>query len=435
MTQRPDDGRNYGGPSPIGGAPTPAAPPPSAAPPLPPIPPGPVGPPLPPPVIPPAIGPGADPWQQPLPRRGNKWWQDPKRKPLVWTVGAGAALVVIVAIILGFTMIGRGSGPSGAAGQNNDRGSSSDQVERSAPSSAADPDTKIGPAGELVKSYLEALARGDAQAALAASDVQPGSTEFLTDDILKQQIAKWPITKIQILSDDTDSPDSPAATTGPGLVRATATFGTKVSETFWEVHKQNGQWRLKAAAVKVAPNLPLMNDAVNKTLMLFGKPFTSPAYVFPGWIDLTSSNPYIALEDGHGFLPDTMMLDSSTGTQFQDLATVNDAGRKAVDAAVAADLASCQSSNRFAPPPPCPVSIRNRDGDLVDGTVKWGQADVSQLIQTSLNPNNLGTGLTGSVSFPVSAQQRGGDTTNFKVTEYLAGEVDLNVTPLKLTWG
>ena len=59
--------------------------------------------------------PGFGAGQQPLTGGATSWWQDPKRRPLVWTIGAGAALVVIVAIILGFTLIGRGS-PGGAGG-------------------------------------------------------------------------------------------------------------------------------------------------------------------------------------------------------------------------------------------------------------------------------------------------------------------------------
>ena len=57
-------------------------------------------------------------------------------------------------------------------------------------------------AGATVKGYLEALAKGDAAKALSFSNDKPANTEFLTNDILKKQIAKWPITDIKILSDD-----------------------------------------------------------------------------------------------------------------------------------------------------------------------------------------------------------------------------------------
>ena len=80
-------------------------------------------------------------------------------------------------------------------------------------------------AADTVKGYLEALARGDAESALAYSDDQPASKEFLTDDVLKKQIAKWPITNIRILNDD-----SSASGIGFGQVHVAANFGDKVSD-------------------------------------------------------------------------------------------------------------------------------------------------------------------------------------------------------------
>ena len=50
----------------------------------------------------------------------------------------------------------------------------------------------------------------------------------------------------------------------------------------------------------------VQHTAVNKTLMLFGTPFTSVAWVFSGWFDRTSSNPCLAAdtEGTDGFRPD-----------------------------------------------------------------------------------------------------------------------------------
>ncbi|MGE5694739.1 MAG: hypothetical protein ACM4D3_05730, partial [Candidatus Sericytochromatia bacterium] len=55
---------------------------------------------------------------------------------------------------------------------------------------------------DAVRGYLEALARGDAEAALSYASDQPASKEFLTDEILQKQIDKWPISDIQILDDN-----------------------------------------------------------------------------------------------------------------------------------------------------------------------------------------------------------------------------------------
>ena len=73
-----------------------------------------------------------------------------------------------------------------------------------------------------VKGYLEALARGDADAALSYSSDQPASKEFLTDDVLKKQIDKWPISDIRILDD--------TATASMGTVHVAVKFGDQTSD-------------------------------------------------------------------------------------------------------------------------------------------------------------------------------------------------------------
>lgn len=49
-----------------------------------------------------------------------------------------------------------------------------------------------GSAADAVKGYLEALARGDADGALAYSNDQPASKDFLTADVLKNRSPNGP---------------------------------------------------------------------------------------------------------------------------------------------------------------------------------------------------------------------------------------------------
>ena len=65
-----------------------------------------------------------------------------------------------------------------------------------------------GSAGDAVKRYLEALARGDAETALSYGIDQPATSEFLTSEILKKQVAQWPIRNIRILHDNSSAPDT-----------------------------------------------------------------------------------------------------------------------------------------------------------------------------------------------------------------------------------
>jgi hypothetical protein len=82
---------------------------------------------------------------------------------------------------------------------------------------------------------LEALARGDADAALSYSSDQPASKEFLTDDILKKQTGKWPITDIRILDD--------TATASMGTVHVAVKFGDQISDETLFLEQKNGECR------------------------------------------------------------------------------------------------------------------------------------------------------------------------------------------------
>ena len=215
-----------------------------------------------------------------------------------------------------------------------------------------------GSAADAVKGYLEALARGDAEAALSYSDKDPAS-DFLTDDVLKKQIAKWPITNIRILN--ADSTD--AAT---GRVHASATFGTTISEARMRLTRKNSRWYLDAAAIMLPQNPS--PDESDKTLAVFGKPFgQTRQYVFPGWVDIASSNPYVdatANPKTQSLLLNRLMARE----HYLQADFAIDNGEKAVIDATVAALAQCQQSHALKPPYPC-STIGLPATKYVDGTV------------------------------------------------------------------
>jgi hypothetical protein len=145
-------------------------------------------------------------WAAPQQPAGGGWQPPPvagwapvpegpkNRKSLFITLAVGCAVIVIVAIAFVITVASGGGRSDGSA-------------------------------GDAVKSYLQALARGDAEAALAYSNDLPGSKEFLTNQILRKQIAQWPITNIRILKDDSLN------AIGYATVHVSVNFGDKVSDT------------------------------------------------------------------------------------------------------------------------------------------------------------------------------------------------------------
>ncbi len=234
-----------------------------------------------------------------------------------------------------------------------------------------------GTAADAVKGYLEALSRGDAAAALTFSNDQPASKDFLTDDILKKQIAKWPITNIRILNDDT----SPLNTvTGFSRVHVAVNFGDKSSDTTLSVKKQDGRWGLSHATVKLDTTSGVGNQELPNTLTMFGKPLNgSTVYVFPGFLDVGSSNTNVAVTTK------PILLDGlATGGTSAYLAAsyeVTDAAKTAILNGVKAVTDTCTNSHLRSPASPCNVVAVGME----DGSVNWPTADLSRVKVASLD--------------------------------------------------
>ncbi|OOK78430.1 lumazine-binding domain protein [Mycobacterium kansasii] len=318
------------------------------------------------------------------------------RKPLWVTLGAGGAVLVVVAIVLVITLAGRG-GPG--------RG---------------------GSAGDAVKGYLQALARGDAEAALSYGADQPATKELLTEEILKKQIAQWPISNIRILSDDSTGA---GAAVGFGQVHVVVNFGDKVSDTTLSMKKDHGSWKLPSAAIKVKPGLAGDRDAAGKTVTFFGTPVgDSTVYVFPGWIDVGTTNPYITVT-AKPILLDQVSLISETW--IQPTFVLSDKGRDAARDQLAAAMANCQKSNLLAPPG-CPMSVDPYG--LADGTAAWGPADISAVKFDSFDPYRLALMFFGEVKEPIAVRTTGGATKQGEASQFLSGTADLAKTPPELNF-
>lgn len=306
-------------------------------------------------------------------------------KPLIIGLSVAAAVLVVVVIVVIAVSSGGGSGS----------------------------------AGDAAKGYLEALARGDAQAALTYSTDQPASKEFLTDDILKRQIARWPITDIKILDDNS------ARGFGFGQVHVSAKFGDNTSDVTMSIKKAGNDWKLDHAAIKVDTLNAGIEQAAVKTATFFGKPVgTAPVYVFPGWLDVASSNPNLAVNPKKPFLLDNL---TTAGAYFNDLEfKLSDKGVAATSSAISAALANCANSAQLRPAD-CPQHAF--DYDLVDGTAAWGKPDISGLKINLFDPFRLEASFSGSVNFPLTAQTRSGGTKTSVVNAFVSGNADESQNP------
>jgi hypothetical protein len=275
---------------------------------------------------------------------------------------------------------------------------------------------------DAVKGYLEALARGDAKAALSYSKDQPASNAFLTEDILKKQIAKWPITNIRVLDNDSMS------------VHVAVNFGSQVSDRKIFVKQvDGGDWKLETGTIKLRFFSSQSAKAIS-TLTLFGKPIdgNQDTYVFPGWVDFGNSNPNIT----QTIPPHPLLLNDLTtlsdGTTVSTDYDISDAGRAAVQTSVKNAFAECAKSTQLRPPN-CPQMALAPD--LVDGTAQWTPpTDTSDMKIGYFDGDKMTVDVYGLVDFQLTAKTTSGAPDTGKVSTLAKAVADLSKSPPAITF-
>lgn len=215
-------------------------------------------------------------------------------------------------------------------------------------------------AGDTVKTYLEALARGDAETALAQGINEPPDKTFLTDDVLKKQIAQAPITDIKIVE-----------STDTGKVHVLATFGDQMLDEvlYLKQDGEGGPWKLENAVLPVdfQKDSATGNTGLIDAITLFGTPIPKSGrpFVFPGPVDFGSSNPNVAITVVN---PTYLLGELAYGVNVNYSFDVTDAGKQAINQAMLPVFAECAKSHELSPPK-CPQ--RAGVPGLVEGTADW----------------------------------------------------------------
>jgi hypothetical protein len=333
---------------------------------------------------------GVPPGQPFTPGLGGPFGPPPRRRRTGWIIAACAVLAVIAVVVVVVISVS-GSSSHGRSGT------------------------------DTVKGYLDALGRGDAEAALSYGADQPGSKTFLTDDILKKQIAQWPISNVKILSDNSGS-----GLAGMAQVHVSASFGDKVSDVTLNLKKSGDDWKLDTAAIKVNPSPSINDDASDKTLTLFGKPIGADTiYVFPGFLDVGSTNPYLKVTNKNPLLLDG--LNTYGSGYLQTVVALTDKGTQAVTDALAQQMANCTKSNLLSPPN-CPLYLD--PAGLTEGTVAWGSADLSDVKVQNFDQYRMTVFFAGDAVFPsVTVKTTDGRTQVGRVHSYISGTADMSKQP------
>ncbi|MUL66429.1 hypothetical protein BOO86_18290 [Mycobacterium sp. CBMA 234] len=328
----------------------------------------------------------------------------PPKKRKRWPLAVGAILVVLVVVGAGlyfFTPLGS----KGSGGSLN-------------PFASGQDDGKTP--GDVVKGYLEALSRGDADAALSYSGEEPASKDFLTNDILKQQIAKMPISDIRILNVDT----RPMGTSS--TVHVAMNFGGKPLDfNMFLPRTSGGPWRLKQAAIKVDFSSEKSDyPGVLKGMTVFGKEIgDSPVSLFPGYIEIGTANPNLRVgAKPLGF--DEVGSPTKSGITMGF--GLSDAGKQTAKDAVTAAFASCAQSHAAKPPAPC---LAEAYSSYQDGSLNWGPADISGLKVLQFDPKTMKIRIDGQVTIPISGLDTDGQPEQGNARTSGAYLVDISKTP------
>lgn len=270
--------------------------------------------------------------------------------------------------------------------------------------------------GAVVVGYLEALARGDAAAALSHGSEIPVGAPFLTDEVLAQQIAAAPITAIRIRDESVDGQHA--------RVHVSATFGDTVSDATVALGQSDGGWKLETVAIEIGGGGYLGEDAAARTLTLFGAPLgAATTFVFPGrqaW-GTTTSNLEVS---GPPILLDRL---GALGFDLSDLRfELSGQGRRAAETALRTALQTCTASRSLAPPG-CPQSVV--DPEALADTATWTELPVAALRLGRISGQSTRVPFTGDLEFGVRYRTRDGGEGASADTTRVTGWVDVAVDP------
>lgn len=283
-------------------------------------------------------------------------------------------------------------------------------------------DEDLVPPAEVVAAYLRALAAGDADAALALGAATPRST-LLTDDVLKRQLEKLPITDVHVDGEQA----TPATNAERVYVKASASFGGTRSEGLIQVVRTSTSWKLASAFLNARTGAPRNNThgMAFDTLTVFGQPATDGLVaMFPGALSVSTTTPFLDVTQ-----PTPILLDRLRwGEQLNELNIVfslNDAGKQATAAAVNAWLTACMTPGT-PPAGPCDKIDQSltMGGMALAGSARLTGPITLGQFTTTFDQSLQVAAIVNSANVPFVAQRPDGST--------IAGNYGAFTTPVDL---
>jgi hypothetical protein len=262
------------------------------------------------------------------------------------------AAVVIAALVL--TGVGVGiavtSGRTGSGTKT--------QAPTGAASNPASQDPTAAPGTSLasaaVRGYLEAIATGNATAALAYSAQPPLQSNLLTDAVLAESKRRAPITAIDVPAVD----DQTASTVTASYMIGT----TSVSHTYRVQRVATDQWKLTSVTAPVeidyqpAPGMKINGAKISSSLL----------ELFPGSYAITGSSKYVTV----GSIKFVVKGATTDLDRHRTPASLTKAGKKLATSAAKKDLNRCLGTRAIAPKN-CPFGVRSNGFKNNTSTIRW----------------------------------------------------------------
>ncbi len=279
------------------------------------------------------------------------------------------------------------------------------------------PGSDAPPASTAVRQYLEALARGDAPAALALATALPADRTLLTSDVLASSSTR--ITDIEV-PEGSNEPASQMVTASYriGEARVTASFAAFRRGSDWRLGSVAGQVRLPRFA-----GLGLLVDGVPVT--------SSTVTLFPGQYTLGVDDPRYKLASAR------FVVESPTATvSIEPPLALSAEAREQIVTAARARLKQCLAAVEFDPAG-CGFGIVPPKGSKLDeSTVTWRLVSGSDSLDT-LVPKLDGVGFaTAAVDLVARADVKGNDGSRWRATAHVTKVyADLSGTRVRVEFG
>ncbi|MGH8960545.1 MAG: hypothetical protein ACRDWT_04965 [Jatrophihabitantaceae bacterium] len=212
-----------------------------------------------------------------------------------------------------------------------------------------------GSPSSVVRSYLRALARGDAQAALSLGEA-PDDRLLLNSQVLHRQQAVGPISAISVIGTDSGSYGS--------VVHVRYRVGSSTVVDHFEVIPDGSGWKLAHTAVDI-----LISGADNLHLpAVFGQPLGNrdEVYAFPGVVMFGSTDPEYALT------PDSVVFTNpDVATMASPKTVLSSDGTSTATSAVRTAMLACARTRSLAPPRCSQHAGRPHVTGLVANSLRW----------------------------------------------------------------